>query len=318
MYKATTQEFENACFRILAWYLDKGTWPSVHVPINGNLFTADEWRDAVKRAKAYYDKNGKMAATVRFGEEVKPTPVPQPTPTPAPQPVIQTETIYLRKNPDVYIPQVYMFQQVVQTKTRPNGEKYYSGFLVDGKFGDATEQAVKDVQEDNNIEQTGGIGCLTWNAGVYAPCPFSGDPNSAGSIQTAVQNTLGSTFTTFTQFYNLMKGRGYSYYYNDVKTLYEEETTCAYLNCADSSQLAVLLAREMGYEAKFVKCVCTVSGSGHIRFLIRGKEFGDWTMVDMAACLSVGSQYDIGNSWCSDAKYWIIADPWIEVDDGIT
>ena len=47
---------------------------------------------------------------------------------------------------------------------------------------------------------------------------------TVGPIQKAVESTLGKQFSTIKQFYDLCKGRGYSYYYNDVKTLKEEET----------------------------------------------------------------------------------------------
>jgi len=141
--------------------------------------------------------------------------------------------------------------------------------------------------------------------------------SSKGPIQTACEKLLGS-FTNFTGFYNKCKGRGYSYYYNDIKTLSEESNTIANLNCVDSTQLAVLLAREMGYEAHFHRVKCTQSGSGHVYGSIKGKEFGSLTKVDMAACMSVGSQYPLGQVWCSDAKILATDEAAWESDDGKT
>ncbi len=140
---------------------------------------------------------------------------------------------------------------------------------------------------------------------------------SKGPIQTACEKLLGS-FTTFTQFYNKCKGRGYSYYYNDIKTLSQESSTIANLNCVDSTQLAYHLAKEMGYEFHIYRVKCTVSKSGHVYGGIKGKEFTKLTKVDMAACMSKSSQYIIGNVWCSDAKILAIdEETWLK-DDGVT
>ncbi len=140
-----------------------------------------------------------------------------------------------------------------------------------------------------------------------------------GPIQKGVEGTLKRTFDTFTQFYNYMLGRGYLKYFNDVKTLAEEIAVLAKLNCADATQLAVLLAREMGYSARFVHVKCVQSGEGHIYGEIRGKEFGaNWVKFDMAACMSIYSKYDLGKVWCQDAKPISYNDPWLESDDGRT
>jgi hypothetical protein len=135
-----------------------------------------------------------------------------------------------------------------------------------------------------------------------------------GAIQTAVEKTLGKHFTTIRQFYDLCKGRGYSYYYNDVKTLKNEELL-RNLNCADATQLLVQLAKEMGYTARFVHVMC--KSGGHIYAQLKGKELGtNWINVDLAACLSVGSQYAFGKVWCSYAKPVSYNDPWLQSDDG--
>lgn len=145
----------------------------------------------------------------------------------------------------------------------------------------------------------------------------SATTTSKGPIQTACEKLLGS-FTTFTQFYNKCKGRGYSYYYNDIKTLSQESSTIANLNCVDSTQLAYHLAKEMGYEFHIYRVKCTVSKSGHVYGGIKGKEFTKLTKVDMAACMSKSSQYSIGNVWCSDAKILAIdEETWLK-DDGVT
>lgn len=137
-----------------------------------------------------------------------------------------------------------------------------------------------------------------------------------GPIQLACEKLLGS-FTTFTEFYNKMKNKGYSYYYNDAKTLKQELTTLRNLNCSDATQVGVLLAREMGYTARFCHVQCKTGG--HIYGQIRGKEFKDtWIKFDLAAAMSTTSHYSLGNVWCSYAPIESYNDPWLESDDGKT
>lgn len=143
-------------------------------------------------------------------------------------------------------------------------------------------------------------------------------PSTKGPIQKACENILGP-FNSITEFYNKMKGRGYGAYYNDVKTLNQEVSTLRNLNCSDASQVTVLLAREMGYTARFCHVYCTVSGSGHIYSQIHGKELGSkWVKMDLAAAMSTTSMYPIGRVWCSDAPISSYSDPWLETDDGKT
>lgn len=156
-----------------------------------------------------------------------------------------------------------------------------------------------------------------------------------GALQSRLEAIVGR-FNTFTEFYNKSKGRGYKYYYNDCKTL--EEEIIAYknksgLNCADAVQLFAHLAMEMGYKVAYEHCQCKTGG--HMRLLIDGKEFGNhgddsrnWKLIDPAACLSVGSQYAIGNVWCAYAGHQGITKPdgawigenlaWMRSDDGRT
>jgi len=152
---------------------------------------------------------------------------------------------------------------------------------------------------------------------IKKPAIGSGS-SSKGPIQTACEKLLGS-FTNFTGFYNKCKGRGYGSYYNDIKTLSEEYSTIANLNCADASQLAYNLAKEMGYSVRYCHVYCTQSGSGHIYLQVKGNELGsNWVKVDLAAAMSVSSQYNIGSVWCSDAKISSYDDEWLLSDDGKT
>lgn len=139
---------------------------------------------------------------------------------------------------------------------------------------------------------------------------------TVGALQGQLEAFLGQ-FNNFTEFYNKCKGRGYSYYYNDVKTLSQEIAALKAktgMNCSDASQLFTALAKEMGYETRYVHVMC--KNGGHIRMQIKGKEFSDWTRVDPAACLSVGSQYPIGQVWCDYDNAHVETENWILVDDG--
>lgn len=137
-----------------------------------------------------------------------------------------------------------------------------------------------------------------------------------GTIQGRMEVALGQ-FNNFTEFYNKAKGRGYKYYYDDVYTLETEIVRFINkqgINCSDAAQLFGALAKEMGYEWRYVHVQCT--SGGHIRAQIRGKEFSDWTRVDPAACISVGSQYPIGQVWCDYDNAHLESATWILIDDG--
>lgn len=160
--------------------------------------------------------------------------------------------------------------------------------------------------------------------------PIQNKPNSnapkMGPLQTKLVDAVGY-FTTFTKFYNKCKGRGYLGYYNDVydqKTAIQRLKKRKGLNCSDISQLGYELAKEMGYQVAFEHIICRRSG-GHIILRIDGREFGNhglnmfaWKRVDLAACISVGSQYALGNIWCSDGTHMSFNDPWLLSDDGRT
>jgi hypothetical protein len=137
-----------------------------------------------------------------------------------------------------------------------------------------------------------------------------------GAIQARMEAVLGQ-FNSFTEFYNKSKGRGYKYYYDDVYTLEQEITRFINkqgLNCSDAAQLFGALAKEMGYSWRYVHVQC--QSGGHIRAQIKGKEFSDWTRVDPAACISVGSQYPISRVWCDNNTAYVTTASWILIDDG--
>lgn len=137
-----------------------------------------------------------------------------------------------------------------------------------------------------------------------------------GSIKARLEAGMGK-FNTFTEFWQKIIGRGYSYYYNDIYTLDQEIDRLINkkgLNCTDSMQLCHALAREMGYEAEYVHVMC--KEGGHIRGKIRGHEFPNWTKIDPAAALSTKTRAGIGHVWCDYPNAHIENSAWLNIDDG--
>lgn len=138
------------------------------------------------------------------------------------------------------------------------------------------------------------------------------------SLRIALENAVG-TYNTFTEFYNRLKGRRYSYYYNDIynqSVAIQRLKNRSGLNCADSVQISYAAARDLGYTARYVHVVCK-SGTGHIQLDVKGGEFGsNWKRVDPAAALS--SSYNLGNLWCSNGSVQSYNDGWLLSDDGKT
>lgn len=144
---------------------------------------------------------------------------------------------------------------------------------------------------------------------------------SYGSDKTAYlkkfADAVGAKFNTFSVAYDLIKNRGYSYYYNDV---YDQNQALARLkakqglNCSDICQLMYQVAKDLGYSVRYVHIKCA-SGGGHIQIDVKGKEFGDsWKRVDPAAALNSGRE--LGYLWCADGKLLSYDDTWLLSDDG--
>lgn len=136
------------------------------------------------------------------------------------------------------------------------------------------------------------------------------------ALRRNIESAIGS-YNTFTEYYNRLKGRGYSYYYNDIYNQYtaiQRLRNRQGLNCADSVQVSYAAAKDLGYQARYVHIICR-SGTGHIQLDVKGKEFGNsWRRVDPAAALK--SSYPIGDLWCSDGHVIAYNPGWMLSDDG--
>jgi hypothetical protein len=127
-------------------------------------------------------------------------------------------------------------------------------------------------------------------------------------IQKKIIDGTDKKFTTFTEFYNLVKTYcDYAYYFdgqynasNAVSMIIKDINGAASgLNCVDYTQVGVKLAKEMGYQAIPYGIWCSGDGINHAIFCIKGKEFSDWVWIDLAAAAS--SSKALGLHWCSGA-----------------
>ena len=126
--------------------------------------------------------------------------------------------------------------------------------------------------------------------------------STIGPIQTKLQNTINFKFTSFTQFYNwILKNADYSYYFDNKYTLKQEiDRKVTLLNCVDFAGVAQALGAEMGYQTRFIGIYCTTDKINHAYVELKGKEFNEWTAVDLAAAAS--SNYVISKHWCNGSK----------------
>lgn len=154
--------------------------------------------------------------------------------------------------------------------------------------------------------------------GIEGPAPGT-EPRKIGSIQSYAIKQLGY-FSTITGFCDLIRGRGYKKYYNDIKTRIQTIDAIASNdeednpNCTDAMQVLHDLAIEMGYECRYVHVQC--KEGGHIRGQIKGHEFKEWTRIDPAAILSKYTRAKIGEVWCDYVNAHIEDAPWLNLDDG--
>jgi hypothetical protein len=150
-------------------------------------------------------------------------------------------------------------------------------------------------------------------------------PSTNGDV---VVNIRGKNhkLRNFTEFYNLMGGYGYSYYYNDILSLQQEIqalTNGKAMNCTDFSQLGVYVAGQFIkpnggrlYSTRYRHIVCK-SGGGHTQFEILGGEFLKWTIVDLAARADKKSRvYSLGTGWCMDGRLRGYNESWVLSNKG--
>ena len=201
--------------------------------------------------------------------------------------------------------------KILQTKLKALG--YYTG-AIDGSFGSYTKKAVVAYQKAKGLYQDGIAGSITcgkmgiWCTGAASTVSTVVATTSSSAMKDKIIAGTGKSFTTFTQFYNIVKANcAYAYYFNgqynsaNALTMLIKDINGAAtgLNCVDYTQLGVKLAKEMGYQAVPYGIYCTGDKINHAIFQIKGNEFSSWTWIDLAAAAS--SSKALGLHWCTGA-----------------
>jgi hypothetical protein len=190
--------------------------------------------------------------------------------------------------------------------------------VEDNKKGPLTVSAIKKFQlkaQELGIYPSNylidGIPCpATLKAITLYPNTPKPTPIKVGPIQAKIQNGTGKTFSTFTDFYNIvLKYCHYGYYFNNQKTLDQEIQSVIDSingvnqglededNCVDWAELAAALGKEKGYTVIVYGIYCTGDKIWHAIALFQGHEFKNPTWIDLAAASK--SNYPIGSHWCS-------------------
>lgn len=118
----------------------------------------------------------------------------------------------------------------------------------------------------------------------------------------------GKKFTTIDDLLGWMDGRGYGNYSDDVysnKTCIDRMIDYEGINCTDSLQFLINMAKEMGYESKCIHVECRSSHIGHVfgKFKHKTNTGGEWITRDPASVLAGNG---IQSVWCENG--WLLAE----------
>ncbi|MCC5896305.1 MAG: hypothetical protein EA395_03105 [Phormidium sp. GEM2.Bin31] len=162
-------------------------------PINGRFDSALE-----KAVKVFQMQNDlKMTGIV--GAEtwavidrklgITPAPTPSPTPSPSPQPVRRYPVLQKGdgiQHPDLTDAVKTLQELLVKARIFPQDE------IIDGKFGNNTEAAVRRFQSLNNLLVDGVVGRETWSALVSGPVEVYEPERQTGLSQFDVPRIIAS------------------------------------------------------------------------------------------------------------------------------
>lgn len=155
MYKASIEEYRDACERIARFISVKNEWPDyVTVPKGKEKFTAVEARNAMTRVNNFLNKEKRYPETVIFGSFT-----PAPTVPPTASTCADNKLKVGCKGDNV---------EILQNWLKSKG--YYKG-TVDGDFGQVTADAVKAFQKQAGITIDGWWGdeCIAAKAKLAIP-----------------------------------------------------------------------------------------------------------------------------------------------------
>ena len=150
-------------------------------------------------------------------------------------------------------------------------------------------------------------------------------PTPTSDIVQQLKDKTGKSFSNFTGLYALVVkyGRYCNPMYmdnqksfnqaqqcviNEFKNIYDPEayvqspvsgqwTRRDCMTCVDWTQWGVKIAKAMGYQAIPYGVWCPGYAINHALFTIKGKEFTNWTVIDLAAAAAEG--YSLGSHWCN-------------------
>lgn len=172
--------------------------------------------------------------------------------------------------------------------TGSDGVKYYLNTYIDMnkrvlayvKAHDNTPPKIVNIQGSNNNNTTS---------------------NTTDSTLQKVYNAIGK-FSSIDGFLEIIQGRGYGYYYNNV---YNTDQTISRLknrqplNCTDITQLMYRIAIALGYKDVQIIHVMCKGGDGHVRIRMRDKKTGEFFYRDGASVLDGES---ITSNWCMNGN----------------
>jgi len=214
---------------------------------------------------------------------------------------------------------VYVFEHgKIPDYTMINGKKALKSDIYDA------------CKRDNAFYMKKGLIPNYVNIQLQESAPVSKDPVKTDLLK-RIEKAVGGEFKTATQFYNLVKANEeYSHYLNDIypqnQALSRLENKQG-LNCADWSQVGHAAILELNkvygtnYGVDYVHVACKSSSGayniGHIILRVKGEEFKNWTVFDVAEAASGG--LPIGRTMCS-LGYKVLSynDNWLVSDDGKT
>ena len=155
--------------------------------------------------------------------------------------------------------------------------------------------------------------------------PSTTTTGTVDAIVQRIKDETGKSFNNFTELYALIvkHGRYCDPMYlddqksfnqaqqcviNEFKNIYDPEayvqspvsgqwTRRDCMTCVDWTQWGVKIAKAMGYQAIPYGVWCPGYEINHALFTIKGKEFTNWTVIDLAAAAAEG--YTLGSHWCN-------------------
>jgi peptidoglycan hydrolase-like protein with peptidoglycan-binding domain len=215
--------------------------------------------------------------------------------------VITTKTVLFKGSTET--------ENIKTLQTRLQGLGYYK-YKIDGKFLGGTFASVETYEKDKKLKIDGIAGPIVNGSLGLIKTPT---PSNKSAFHLMIEDHVKFKYNTWTEFFNGMSSKGYSYYYDDIYPqgqALDRLKANSGLNCADVSQIGYAVAKDLGLEVHYGHL------KGHIVNIIGSIKNG--TIYDLARKISVNSPFTgPGDHWCS-LPFLSYDDPWLLSDDGFT